>query len=130
MFGTVRCAGICGASYSVRVYRFKFFNSRVRARFCSRFQVQPNLSPSHSFHTPTRFNVNIIQGLTPFRSTPIFLYCPCKARALSSSPSRLTTSYCRQNLQDDFQALLVCLVALCTVFKNLSPTQDPRGRFL
>jgi hypothetical protein len=70
MFGTVPCAGICGVSYSVRVNRFKFFNSRVRTRLCSQFQVQLNLSPSHLFHTPARFNANIIQGLTPFRSYP------------------------------------------------------------
>jgi hypothetical protein len=47
----------------------------------------------------------------------------------SSIPAPLTTSYCRQNLHNDCQALSVCLVALRTVFKNLSPIQDPRSRF-
>jgi hypothetical protein len=44
-------------------------------------------------------------------------------------PSRLTTSYCRQNLQNDFQALSAYLATLRAVFKNLSPTQVPRSRF-
>jgi hypothetical protein len=46
-----------------------------------------------------------------------------------SSLSRLTTSYCRQNLQNDFQALSDRLVVLRTVFKTLMPAQDPRSRF-
>ena len=44
-----------------------------------------------------------------------------KARALGSSPSRLTILYCRQNLQNDFQALPDRLVVLRTGFKNLTP---------
>ena len=46
---------------------------------------------------------------------------PFKARVLGSSPSRLTTSYCRQNLQNDLQALSACLVVLRTRFINVVP---------
>jgi hypothetical protein len=40
-----------------------------------------------------------------------------------------TTSYCRQNLQNDLKPLSAFLVVLRTTFKNLSPIQDPRSRF-
>jgi len=55
---------------------------------------------------------------------------PFKARVLGSSPSRLTTSYNRQNLQNDFQPLFTCIVVLRTKFKNLSPNRRQRSRFL
>jgi hypothetical protein len=54
---------------------------------------------------------------------------PFKAMILGSSPSRLTTSSKRQNLQNDLQPRSACLVVLRIVFKNLSPTQDPKCRF-
>ena len=55
------------------------------------------------------FNANITHGLTPSHSIPISIDRPFKARALGSSPSRLTNPYCRQNFQNDFQALSACL---------------------
>src|SRR4029077_4415851 len=45
------------------------------------------------------------------------------------SPVRLTTSYERQNLQNDLQPLSARLVVFPTVLKSLSSTQDPRSRF-
>ncbi len=49
---------------------------------------------------------------------------PQYAQALGSSPRRLTSSYGRQNLQNDLQSISAFLDVLRAVFKNLSPFQD------
>jgi hypothetical protein len=58
-----------------------------------------------------------------------YLHAGPDLHCMASIRTRFTTSYNRQNFQNDRQLLSACLVVLHTVFKNHTPTQDPRSRF-
>lgn len=88
-----------------------------------------SLHRTRSRRVAHHFNANVAHGLTPSHSIPIPTDRHFKARGLGSSPSRPTTSYCSQNLQNDFQSLSACLIVLRTVLKNLSHGRGQGSRF-
>ena len=107
---------------SVGVHR-SIFHSRFHSRYAPGFTPDPRSTSISLNHTRSgefthSFNANVVHDHTPSHSIPIPTDRPFKARALGSSPSRLTTSDCRQNFQNDFQALSAWLVVLRTGSKT------------
>jgi len=76
------------ASSPVRVFLLPI-SLPVRARCCSRFQVQLNLIHTRSGKIAHSFNANVVHGLTPSHSTPVSTDRPSWAMLLSHHCSHL-----------------------------------------